>query len=454
MAMWMTENKYRVPAHIAFMNKVLMDLAARRITRLIVNMPPRHGKSELISKYFPFWYMGNFPDDRLILTSYNDDKAAEWGMVVRDFIKEYGKEMFNLELHQSSQATKKFDFKHSLGGFQTAGVTGSITGKGADVLIIDDPIKDAETALSPTRRNKIWEWYRGTAYTRLSPKGVIVIVMTRWHHDDLVGKILRESGEDWTVLDFPAIATSEDVLGRKEGDALWPKQYSRKKLETIKREIGGYWFSSEYQQQPIANEHVVFNPEWWGSYEGETDRNLVYQVWDTAFKEGEQNDYSVCTTFAINPNYIDIVNVWRGKLTYPKLKAKVIELHKTYKANKVFVEDSASGQALIPDIKQSGLGISIAPVESGNKLVRAHSVSTIVEQGYVRLPKDAHWKTAFINELAQFPAAPHDDQVDSFTLNIKYFEKLRKSLSSETSKPQRRPRNRDPFAVSDNFMVT
>jgi predicted phage terminase large subunit-like protein len=436
------------------MNKVLMDATARRKKRIIVNMPPRHGKSELISKYFPFWYLGNNPDDNLILTSYNDGKAAEWGMVVRDFIEDYGKEYFNLTLKKSSKAKKQFQFRGCDGGFQTAGVGGSITGKGADVLIIDDPIKDAKTALSKTERESIWEWYKGTAYTRLSPKGVIIIVMTRWHYDDLVGKILRNSTEDWEVIDFPAIATNEDILGRKPGDALWPKQYSINALRTIQAEIGERWFSSEYQQEPIANEHVIFNPEWWLTYDDRTDFDMIYQVWDTAFKEGQQNDYSVSITFGINSKGIHILNMWRGKLTYPKLKAKMIELHSEYKANRVFVEDSASGQALIPDIRQNHPDISIKGIESGNKVVRANLVSSIVEKGMVYLPKDAHWKTAFINELSQFPSAPNDDIVDAFTLNLKYFAKLSSSFSQNTTRThaQQRPRDRD--IIANSFMGT
>lgn len=206
--------RWQLAPHLALLNRFLLDLAAGAITRLLVTMPPRHGKSEFCSKFFPGWFLGTFPDYRVILASYEADFAAEWGGKVRDLMGEFGPAAFDLEVNPATTASARWDLKGHFGGMKTAGVGGPITGKGADLLVIDDPIKNAEEAGSAVRREAIWDWYRSTARTRLEPGGRVLLIQTRWHADDLAGRILEsaaESGEPWVVLKVPALSDGPDV---------------------------------------------------------------------------------------------------------------------------------------------------------------------------------------------------------------------------------------------------
>lgn len=206
--------RWQLAPHLALLNRFLLDLAGGAVTRLLVTMPPRHGKSMFTSQYFPAWYLGTFPDDRVILASYEADFAAEWGGKVRDLMGEYGPSLFGLDVNPATTASARWDLKGHLGGMKTAGVGGPITGKGADLLVIDDPIKNSEEAGSEVRRGAIWDWYRSTARTRLEPGGRVLLIQTRWHCDDLAGRILEsaaESGEPWVVLKVPALSDGPDV---------------------------------------------------------------------------------------------------------------------------------------------------------------------------------------------------------------------------------------------------
>src|SRR5690348_3861723 len=225
-----SDGRWQYAPHLRLLSDALWRVAAGHIRRLMVFMPPRHGKSELVSHYFPAWYLGTRPNRRVILTSYEADFAATWGRKVRDVLAEFGPTLYGVRVRDDSSAANRWDLAEHTGGMVTAGVGGPITGRGADVLIIDDPVKNADDALSATMRERVWEWWRSTAYTRLEPSGAAVLVMTRWHEDDLAGRLLGEmeqGGEHWEVLRLPAIAEEEDdALGRHPGEALWPQRFS------------------------------------------------------------------------------------------------------------------------------------------------------------------------------------------------------------------------------------
>ena len=258
--------QYQIPNHINLLNEKLQEIAFGDTKRLMVFLPPRHGKSMLVSHYFPAWYLGMFPDKRVILTAYEADFAATWGRRARDVLNEYGNTVFGIEVNNKSSAANRWDIKGHSGGMVTAGVGGPITGKGADILIIDDPVKNAEEANSQTYRDKTWEWYQSTAYTRLEPNGSIILIMTRWHEDDLAGRILhqieQDKGEHWEIINLPAIAEDHDILGRNIGEPLWPGRYDLNELERIKYTTGSYWWSALYQQRPQPPEGGLLKRSW------------------------------------------------------------------------------------------------------------------------------------------------------------------------------------------------
>ncbi len=395
-------------------------------------MPPRHGKSELISRYFPAWYLGTYPDRRIILVSYEAGFAASWGRKTKELLEEYGEDLFGIKLNRLSNSAYRWDVADHEGGLNATGVGGAITGKGANVLIIDDPVKNDEQANSKTYRDKTYDWFRATAYTRLEPGGAIIVIMTRWNFDDLAGRLLNDPDSDdkWEVIDFPAIAKEDDILGRKEGEALWPYRYSLKKLQSIKKQIGSYWFNALYQQQPIASEYQIFKSQWWQEYLDLPDYSILIQSWDTAFKEKEQNDFSVCTTWALTKNGYYLVDYWRGKVLFPDLQRQVVMQYNKYKPNVVLIEDAASGQSLI-QVLQRETKIPIKAVKAmKDKVTRAHLVTPLFEAGKIFVPKDAVFLADIINECSEFPYGNHDDIVDSITQALDF---LRKRVGS--SKP-------------------
>ena len=308
LALVVSNYQYQIPNHINLLNEKLQQIAFGNSKRLMVFLPPRHGKSMLVSHYFPAWYLGMFPDKRVILTAYEADFAATWGRKARDVLNEYGKPFYGIEVNDKSSAANRWDIKGHSGGMITAGVGGPITGKGADILIIDDPVKNAEEANSATYRNKIWEWYKSTAYTRLEPDGSIILIMTRWHEDDLAGRILHQidegKGEKWEIINLPAIAEDHDILDRKVGEPLWPRRYDLKKLLDIKYNTGSYWWSAMYQQRPQPPEGGLLKRSWIKYYQPYEIPDLeeldIYQGWDLAISTKETADYTVCTTIGIS----------------------------------------------------------------------------------------------------------------------------------------------------------
>jgi predicted phage terminase large subunit-like protein len=284
--------RYQIPPHIALLNRKLAALAARDIDRLIVTMPPRHGKSMTISQYFPAWWLGMYPDERVILASYEADFAATWGRKAQDVFAAHNGRLFGVELNPATTAAARWEVAGHEGGMTTAGVGGPITGKGADLLILDDLIKNAEEANSEVHRENIWEWLTSTALTRLEPGGVVAYLNTRWHEDDPTGRLLAEmagGGERWEVLNMPALAEEGDPLGRPVGAALWPGRYDAEALERIKRTIGDYHFEALYQGRPTPKKGGMFKADWFRgdrAYRGFPSGGRWCRYWDRAGTEG------------------------------------------------------------------------------------------------------------------------------------------------------------------------
>lgn len=415
--------RYSNPPHIRLIENALLKIYKGESKRLIINMPPRHGKTHLVCRYFPAWYLINKPDTQIIYAAHSGEFAAnDVGMVVRNLIQEYGNlNPDPIEIDPSSKAKDRFNILNHEGIYRAVGVDGPLTGRGANLLIIDDPIKNDEAALSKTQRDKIWNWYQATAYSRLEPNGAIIIIMTRWHKDDLVGRIIDNSDEDWEILNLPAIAEYDDIVGRERGQALWEERFPLVELESKKNEIGSFWFSALYQQNPIASEFQIFKPENWIRFNNDP-KGSVIQCWDTAQKEGQLNDFSVCTTWRLSETGYYLINCWRGKPLYPDLREKVIQLHKNFKSDVILIEDASSGQSLIPDLKRY-TRLPIRAVEPSNKVTRAHLVSPLFENKRVFI-KNEPWAEEVILEMADFPQGQHDDIVDSITHALEYMKKL------------------------------
>ena len=421
LAWTVSEGRWFPYEHLLFLNRKLVDVAAGRIKRLMVSMPPRHGKSELVSRYFPAWYIGTFPDKRIILVSYEADFAATWGRKARDLLEEHGPSLFGIRVSGKSSAANRWDIEGHEGGMVTAGVNGPITGKGADIGIIDDPVKNDQEAMSATYQERTYEWYKSTFRTRIQRDGAIILIMTRWHENDLAGKLLaaqEEEGEKWEVVSLPAIAEDDDPLGREIGQPLCPGLFTKDALESIKKAVGSYWWASLYQQRPSPAEGGIFKRNWWQYYRRVPDRfDEIIQSWDMTFKDTKTADFVVGQVWGRKGADKYLLDQVRDRMDFPATVQAVRNLSAKWPQAKVkLVEDKANGPAVIATLKKEISGL--IPVEpQGSKESRAWAVSPEVEAGNVYLPDPsiAPWVHDFIEECAAFPNGANDDQVDAMT---------------------------------------
>ena len=400
--------------------------------RIILTMPPRHGKSNLVSERLPAFIVGNHPDRRVMLASYEASFAASWGGKARDVMEEFGGELFGLEVKDDSAAKAWWGVQGHPGGMTTAGVGGPLTGKGADVLIIDDPVKNDKEANSQTYRDAAWEWFRATAYTRLEPGGSCVIIMTRWHEDDLVGRLLSEmedGGEQWEVINLPAIAGEDDLLGRSPGEPLWPERFGLKELKRIKRLLGSYWWAALYQQTPQAEDGEIFKRSqfrYWSEdgryfvlHAPEGDKRVerrdcyTFQTCDAAATEKESSDYFVLSTWAVTPDSdLLLMDMFREKAETTKheeiMKAGLLR----HKPSVQYVENATYGLALLQALVKKGYPVQPLKADK-DKVSRARTMAARYEVGAVYHRLGAPWLTDYEDEMIAFPRGAHDDQVDT-----------------------------------------
>jgi predicted phage terminase large subunit-like protein len=424
-----SNGRWCLSGHLQLINNCLLSATARNIKKLMVNMPPRHGKSEFISKYFPAWYLGNFPDHRIILSSYNASYAGEWGGYVRELIKEFGEEYFNIKINPKVSSARSFKILGHDGGMACAGFGGSLTGKGADLFIIDDPIKNNMEDHSETMREKMWDWYRATAYTRLEPGGIMIMIMTRWHEDDICGRIIKAE-PDWEVLKLPAIAMDNDLLGRANGEALWTDRYSIEDLLDKKRVMGIYWFSAAYQQEPTPENGQVFNRKHFRYYTedsefyflgSDTNRKTVAKSdcdciisTDLAVTTNSSSDYTVFILAEITANKdVLIKEVWRDKIEGAGHEQKLKDFCSRYHPMAIGIESVSYQQTLLQKVMDAGLPV-VKLLANKDKITRSLPIASRMESGKVFFRADAHWLDAFESELLSFPTGKHDDQVDAF----------------------------------------
>jgi len=411
--------------HHALVAKKFEEIASGKIKRLIINMAPRHTKSEFASYLLPSWFLGKYPNKKIIQCSNTAELAVGFGRKVRNLVgSEQYKTVFpDVNLRQDSKAAGRWATNKN-GEYFAIGVGGTVTGKGADLLIIDDPHSEQEAAMAagnPDVYNKVYEWYTSGPRQRLQPGGSIVIVMTRWGDMDLTGRVIkdamqREKGEEWEVIELPAIMPS--------GNPLWPEFWSLKELEALREELPPAKWNAQYQQSPTGEEGALVKREWWKVWEKDDPPpcEFVIQSWDTAFTKSERSDYSARTTWGVfyldeDPNNANIIllDAFKKRMEFPELKERAQSGFMEWNPDAFIVEGKASGMPLIFELRRMGIPVSeYTPSRGNDKFVRINSISDLFKSGKVWAP-ETRWAAEVIEEIAAFPNASHDDYVDSTT---------------------------------------
>ena len=416
-------------AHHKRMANAFERVARGECKRLIINMPPRHTKSEFASYLLPAWFLGNFPEKKIIQTSHTAELAVGFGRKVRNLVDSdvFSETFPGVGLQADSKAAGRWN-TNQRGDYFAIGVGGAVTGKGADILIIDDPHSEQEAALaatSPEIYDKVYEWYTSGPRQRLQPGGSIVIVMTRWSQRDLTGQVLKadaqRGGEGWEVIEFPAILPS--------GKPLWPSFWSLAELEALREELPNGKWQAQYQQNPVGNESAIIKRDWWKWWEEDNPPECEYilQSWDTAFEKNNRADYSAGTTWGVfthhkdNQKYLILLNTYKKRVEFPELKKDVLKEYNEYEPDTLIVEKKASGAPLIYDLRAMGIPVSeYTPGKGQDKFARLNSVSDIIASGKVWVPR-TRWAEELVDEIASFPSGEHDDLVDSTTLALMRF---------------------------------
>ncbi len=316
MAAYLNPARFYRYKHIKYLDRALTEAIGKGDARLVISLPPRHGKSWLTSLYTPAWFLSLFPERNVILTSYEASFAASWGRQVRNLIQEHSA-VLGLSLAQDSMASDRW---HTLegGGMLTAGIGGPITGRGGHLLLVDDPIKNFEEASSSTQRQKTIDWFNSTFYTRCEPGASVIVLMTRWHQSDLAGYILSEHQDPWQEIRLPAIAEADDPIGRKEGEPLCPERYDEAKLASIKVAVGRRIWNALYQQRPSPAEGTIVNRNWLKFYKTlpGTLNSWVITA-DLAFKDSTNCDYSVFQVWATSGSNCYLIDQVRDRMNFP-----------------------------------------------------------------------------------------------------------------------------------------
>lgn len=448
LARYSSRGRWKLAKHLQLIDRELMDLANGINKRLILTLPPRHGKSMLVSQYFPAWYLGMNPDKQVILSSYQADFASQFGRKARDVLDEYGETLFGLSVRSDSSAADRWGIEDHIGGMQTAGAGGPITGKGADCLIVDDPYKNWQEANSALIRDRMWDWWGSTARTRLEPGGIALVVHTRWHQDDLIGRLLQaqeEGGEKWRVVNFPAISD--------DGEALWPERYDVPALEEIRKSIRSqYIWEALYQQRPTPREGGLFRAAWLRYYtvQGEYLRltrfdehnrplpdvivsrreAMVFVTADTATKAKTSADYSVIATWLFHraTGSLALLDVIRKKVDTPDLLPLLSGACLQARAKFVLIEEASSGTELIQLLRKNNACIGGIPVKSYltgslDKVARSAPAQLRMESGMIYFPAfETAWKAECVAELLSFPKSINDDFVDNVSMAAWYAE--------------------------------
>ena len=411
--------------HKIFAEK-LERVARGELKRLIVNMPPRHTKSEFASYLFPAWVMGRSPSTKIIQATHTAELAVGFGRKVKNLLdSEIYRDVFpDMQLARDAKASGRWSTNEG-GEYYAVGVGGALAGCGANLCIIDDPVSEQD-ALSPTALDNIYEWYTSGPRQRLQPGGSIIIVMTRWSIRDLTAKVLQKQAEggadQWEVVEFPAIFPDTD-------NVLWPEFWSRDELEGVRASIPVAKWNAQYLQNPTAEEGAIIKREWWNVWERDAPPpcDYIIQSYDTAFTKSERADYSAITTWGVfypdegDEAAIILLDAEKGRWEFPELKDQAMRLYQEYEPDMVLIEQKASGTPLTQDLRKAGIPVSgFTPGRGADKFSRMNACAPVFESGMVWCP-ETRWADEVVEECASFPNGEHDDLADSMTQAILRF---------------------------------
>lgn len=436
---FMTFVNYVWPSFIHGAHHTKMAAAFERVARgeckrLIINMPPRHTKSEFASYLLPAWFLGNFPGKKIIQTSHTAELAVGFGRKVRNLVDAdaYTDVFKDVSLQSDSKAAGRWATNKG-GEYFAIGVGGAVTGKGADLLIIDDPHSEQEATLAETNPevyDKTYEWYTSGPRQRLQPGGSIVVVMTRWSKKDLTGQVLKaaaqRSGEEWEVIEFPAVLPS--------GRPLWPEFWSLTELEALHEELPNGKWMAQYMQQPTSDVSAIVKREWWQLWEHDDPPHCEFSIqsWDTAFLKHQRADYSACTTWGVfyQPDEngmeqanIILLNSFKRRMEFPELKKVAYEQYTDWEPDSLIIEAKAAGAPLVFELRAMGIPVQeYTPSKGNDKIARLNSVADLFASGHVWVP-NRRWAEELVEEVASFPSGEHDDLVDSMSQALMRFRR-------------------------------
>ena len=403
-------------SHHKIIAKKFNQLESGEIKRLIVNMPPRHTKSEFASYLLPAWMIGKTPNLKIIQATHTAELAVRFGRKAKHLMdtEEY-KKVFPTRLMEDSKAAGRWETDQG-GEYFAVGVGGAMTGRGADLLIIDDPHKEKDL-LSKDSFEKAYEWYTSGPRQRLQPGGRIVLVMTRWATNDLTGQLIKAQkdikGDQWEVVEFPAVLPNDK--------AVWPEYWDRDELETVKASISVGKWNAQYMQTPTAEEGALIKREWWRDYPSERPPKMsfIIQSYDTAFMKKETADYSAITTWGVfnredNGQNAILLDAFKGRFEFPELRRRAHEEYLHWNPDVVVIEQKASGIPLLHELRNMDIPVvPFTPSKGNDKHVRVNSIAPLFEAGKIWAPKHEHFAQEVIEECASFPHGDHDDYVDS-----------------------------------------
>jgi len=455
---------YKVGKHHRHLSTLLMGIAEGMKDRICVNMPPRHGKTQLVSIYFPAWFIGRFPNKKILMVSHTTDLAVDIGRKVRNIIDTPAyKQIFpTVALSADSKSAGRWN-TNAGGEYFACGVGSALAGRGADLLLVDDPHNEQDIINGNFDVfTKAYEWFTYGARTRLMPGGCVAIVQTRWHQDDLTGQVTRDMGKDdrtdqYEVIEFPAILEIKDKeTGAIVEKSLWPEFFDLAALYRTKASMPTFQWNAQYQQNPTAEEAAVVKREWWQIWKKEDPPDCEYVIMslDAAAETHNRADFTAITTWGVFLNEeteaynIILLNSIKERMEFPELKQKAFEQWKEWEPDAFIVEKKSAGTALYQELRRTGLPVQeYTPHRgTGDKLARLNSVSDIISSGLVWVP-ETRWAEEVIEEIAGFPFMSHDDLVDSTVMALMRFRQggFIKLPSDEKDEPFYRLRRRNRY---------
>jgi len=442
---------YKFGVHLKRLGGLLMEVETNLKNRIAVSMAPRMGKSQMISIYYPAWYLGKHPDHKVIVASHTADLAVVMARKVRNLINTPEYKAIFPDTNIASDAKAAAQWNTTKGGeYFAIGVGGALAGRGAHLIIADDPLSEQDIkAGNTTSLDNAYEWFSAGLRTRLMPDGKICVLHTRWHQRDLIGRLIKDSamnegGDNYETFEFPAILNE----GTDNEKSIWPEQWSIESLQQTRasmHHIMWQWYA-QYQQNPTAAEAAIIKRDWirWWEKDDPPKIDFMVQAFDTALTTKERSDFSVCHTWGVFESEEDgtqnviLLNKVKGKYEFPELKAMAHEQYKTWEPDSVIVEAKASGQPLIDEMRRSGIFVQdFSPGKGQDKIARLNAVADMFASGHVWFPENA-WAAATVEEILAFPAGEHDDEVDTMTLALMRIRKgglLRLSSDHEDNEP-------------------